>query len=329
MKLNFVNQLVCPRCPGDKPLAYSGPDGSGEIETGSLECASCRTNYPIRDGIPRFVPSTNYADSFGFQWNLFHKTQLDEYWGAATSGERFRNETRWPTRLDGELVLEAGCGMGRFTAHAAATGAEIFCVDYSNAVDAARRNNRHLPNVHYVQADIYHLPFRKGQFDRLFCFGVLQHCPDPRGAFLSLVPLLRSGGYMAADVYRLSWRTLFFGYYYVRLLTKGRQPDKLFPWVRRYFDLAYAITARARRISVGLAGKLSMLSGITDYWGIYDLPPDRMRELCLLDTFDKLSPAHDHPQTLRSARRWCEEARLTEVRVHPGYNGIEIHGRKG
>jgi ubiquinone/menaquinone biosynthesis C-methylase UbiE len=31
-----------------------------------------------------------------------------------------------------------------------------------------------------VQADVFAMPFRAGTFDRIFCFGMLQHTPDPR-----------------------------------------------------------------------------------------------------------------------------------------------------
>ena len=328
MKLRLLKYLVCPACDGTNALTCIGDAIEEEIETGELTCSACATRYPVRGGIPRFVPETNYADSFGYQWNLFSRTQLDEYWGSPISEQRFKGETRWPTDLAGELILEAGCGMGRFTAHAAATGAELISIDYSSAIDAARRNNAGRSNVHFVQADIYKLPFRRELFDRVFCFGVLQHCPDPKQAFLSLVPLLKRGGAIVVDVYRLWWRTLFFGSYYLRVFTKGRPPGKLFPWVRRYFTAMYALTGAVRRISPRLAGRLSMLSGIADYRGVFDIPEKRMNELCLLDTFDHLSPAHDHPQTLGAVKKWVEEAGLIDTAVHLGYNGIEAHGRR-
>jgi len=309
-------------------LRLEGGAPGPEITEGNLECPSCSTRYPVLDGIPRFVPPRNYADSFGFQWNLFDKTQMEDHWGANISQQRFERETGWPADLKGDLILEAGCGMGRFTAHAAATGAEITCIDYSSAIDAANRNNARFPNVHFVQGDIYHLPFKLGLFDRLYCFGVLQHCPDPKRAFLSLVPFVRSGGHIVADVYRFFWLTLLNGYYYIRPFTKGRDPAALFRWVRTYFDLVYTFTGFLRGIHARTSSRISFLLGIADYRGVFDIAPDRMRELCLLDTFDRLSPAHDHPQTVAAVKKWLQEAGLKEIAVHPGYNGIEAHGRK-
>src|SRR5438067_13087891 len=112
----------------------------------------------------------NYAESFGFQWNRFARTQLDEE-GGDLSRERFFSQTRWPRSLPGEVVVEAGCGAGRFTPHAASTGARVFSLDYSNAIVAAKKNNEHLTNVRFLRGDLRRLPFERGFADRLFCFG--------------------------------------------------------------------------------------------------------------------------------------------------------------
>jgi hypothetical protein len=41
-----------------------------------------------------------------------------------------------------------------------------------------------------------------------------------------------------------------------------------------------------------------------------------------------VSPIHDKPQTLRTFRRWYEEAGLEEIDVRYGYNGIQGTGTK-
>ena len=51
------------------------------------------------------------------------------------------------------------------------------------------------------QASIYEIPLRKASFDKIFCMGVLQHCPDVAAAFRSLLPFLRPGGEIVIDVY--------------------------------------------------------------------------------------------------------------------------------
>ena len=115
---------------------------------------------------------------------------------------RFREVTGWSKDLRPELVVEAGCGAGRFTQIALETGAEVFSFDLTNAVDANQENNGQSQNLSLFQADLYHIPLKCETFDKIFCFGTLQHCPDPRTAFLSLLPYLKSGGEVVIDVYR-------------------------------------------------------------------------------------------------------------------------------
>ena len=39
-----------------------------------------------------------------------------------------------------------------------------------------------------------------------------------------------------------------------------------------------------------------------------------------------LSPQYDYPQSLRTMKKWFEEAKLKDIDVHYGYNGIEGRG---
>ena len=76
-----------------------------------------RADYPVIDGIARFAPRSTYAEAFGEQWQRYRQTQLDSYTGFPVSEIRLRRclgEDVWDS-LRGKLVLEAGCGAGRFT----------------------------------------------------------------------------------------------------------------------------------------------------------------------------------------------------------------------
>src|SRR5437867_3509247 len=165
-------------------LRWVGPTGSGapatanDLRSGTL--LGDGDTYELLDGIPRFCPRENYAASFGFQWNRYDRFQLDStgVWGGL-SERRLFEETEWPRDMRGERILEAGCGMGRFTQHLVATGADVWSIDYSTAVEANARNNGHRPNLHLAQADILHPPFAPESFDRVLCIGVIQHTPDP------------------------------------------------------------------------------------------------------------------------------------------------------
>src|SRR5262249_53179759 len=142
-------------------------------------CECCSASFPIRDGIPRFVPDSGYATSFGLQWNLHVRTQLDRYSGLPISNSRLFSVTGWRDNLTGERILEAGSGAGRFTDVLLQTGASLYSFDYSEAVEANYANNGDQPNLTLFQGGIYRIPLQPASFDKVLCLGVLQHTPDP------------------------------------------------------------------------------------------------------------------------------------------------------
>ncbi|MGB0034748.1 MAG: methyltransferase domain-containing protein, partial [Candidatus Acidiferrales bacterium] len=184
MQRSALDIFACPKCKGALRLASVASEDAvtGEIIEGRLECSACRAVAPVVRSLPRFVPSDSYASSFGFQWNRFDRLQVDSVMHNDLSRDRFRATTGWPSHLEGQRILEAGCGSGRFTQLALETGAETFSFDLSSAVEAAWRNNAGAPKLSVFQASIYEVPVRKGAFDKIFCMGVLQHCPDVAGA---------------------------------------------------------------------------------------------------------------------------------------------------
>ena len=170
-------------------------DPTTEILEGWLVSQDARYRYPIREGIPRFVPESNYADNFGMQWNHFAKTQLDSHSGHFISADRFWKATDWsPIEMNSRWVLDVGCGSGRFAEIALSTGAQVVALDYSSAVDACYANLKHHPNLHVVQGDIYALPFVPETFQFVYSLGVLQHTPYVAKAFSALPLMVRVGG---------------------------------------------------------------------------------------------------------------------------------------
>lgn len=142
MLRRFMAWLCCPACLGKLALAKARTEEDDRILNGTLACDCCGSSYPIIRGVPRFVPFQNYAEGFGFQWKTHALTQYDSTSGVEASRKRFLEEAKWPLRLDGERILEVGCGAGRFSVHALATGAEVASIDYSAAVDVNYHTGR-------------------------------------------------------------------------------------------------------------------------------------------------------------------------------------------
>jgi SAM-dependent methyltransferase len=200
----LLDYLVCPECGSD--LSCSAEASSGDdVEAGTLTCRSGGHVYPIVRGIPRMAQAAveaekeRTADAFGWQWLEFDDFHRDP----ATYDAQFLD---WvaplaPPFFSGKTVLDAGCGMGRFSAAVAHLGAErVIGVDLSESVESARQFTRNLPNVALVQADIYRLPF-KAPFDFAFSIGVIHHLPDPEAGVRELARHVKPGGTLSVWVY--------------------------------------------------------------------------------------------------------------------------------
>jgi SAM-dependent methyltransferase len=265
-------------------------------------------------GIPRFVPAENYAGTFGVQWNRYRLTQLDSHTGLPLSRERFLFSTGWSEdELRGRRVLDVGCGAGRFAEVAASMGAEVIALDYSSAVEAAAANLASA-RVDVVQADVYAMPFEPASFDLVYCLGVLQHTPDVKRTFAALVGALKPGGRLAVDVYPWFLRNVLWPKYWMRPFTRKIPPERLFPLIERMVDVLLPVSRTVTRIPV-VGRKLRYAIPVANHEPDWPLSPAQVHEWAVLNTYDMLAPAHDHPQTARTLRSWFEEARLEEIRV--------------
>lgn len=275
------------------------------------------------------MPQENYAQGFGLEWSRHPLTQYDSYTGVKFSEIRFFQETRWPKNLEGETILEVGCGSGRFTEQAAKTGAMVISIDLSSAVEGNYAINGGLDNVLVAQADIYKLPFKDNFFDKIFCFGVLQHTPDVRQAFLSLPAYLKPGGCLVVDVYRkypLLTRLLDTKYWLRPFISKI-DSERLYHWCERYVNFMWPLTKLLNKIPK-IGRHLNRSLFLVDFSQKYFLSPRVAREWAVLDTFDRLSPAYDQPQFRKTLQGWFEEAAFEKIEIGYGYNGIEGRGVK-
>jgi len=326
MRETDLTHLACPVCMGDLIIGSVEDRDGPVLWNARLECHTCGGVYPVVRGIPRFVPNDNYASSFGLEWTMHARTQYDSYTGLKLSERRFFEETRWPRRLAGQVVLEVGSGSGRFTEQAASTSAFVVSMDYSAAVEANFASNGARPNVLVVQGDVYHMPFRRAHFDKLFCFGMLQHTPDVCGALSALPPMLKPGGELVVDVYRKNLiGPLLQTKYYVRPLTRKVAPERLYRLTRKWVDAMWPLSRAIGRIP-GIGHSINWRLLVADY-GFAGVKGDLLKEWAYLDTFDMLSPRYDSPQTIATMRKWLGAAGLTDVEVGKGYNGIEARGK--
>jgi SAM-dependent methyltransferase len=330
MYLRSVEWLRCIGCSSPlKADASESIQNNGTLTEGQLVCTSCGRVFPVARSISRFVSGEEYAKSFGYQWNYFDKAQLDSHVGNDLSRERFFATTQWPQKMAGQVILEAGCGMGRFTQIALETGAELFSFDLSNAVEANFRNNGDSNRVHIFQASIYEIPLRKESFDKVFCMGVLQHCPDVRAAFMSLIPFLRPGGEIVIDVYQKHTGAFPPLKYWARPFLTWMGPKgvhKFLSWA-----IPPAFTVKKALYKMPLLGKpIGNLIpiGPVSHAPKLNFTDEELVQVKILSALDMYSPVHDHPQTLETVRKWFSDAGLADIYIGTGFNGINARGRK-
>ena len=267
--------------------------------------------FPVIKGVARISELENYTENFGMQWNKFDKTQLDnEIDGLNLSHRRFFAATHWDQEdLSGKCILEVGSGAGRFSKVVLEnTKAVLYSVDYSDAVTANFKNNNQVApdRFHLFQASVYEMPFPDNSFDKVFCFGVLQHTPDFDASVKALIDKAKPGGEIAVDFYPINgWWTKISAKYILRPITKKMPHKLLFRLIEKNIDWLISVHYIFHRIGLGFMTRFLPLCNVKESVP-KSLTKAEIREWTILDTFDQYSPEHDHPQRITDVAKMFE-----------------------
>ncbi|MEO5356390.1 MAG: methyltransferase domain-containing protein [Nitrospirae bacterium YQR-1] len=322
MNKEFIDEFVSPQSK-EKYTLVAGEIEGDRVKTGYLLSEKSGERVEITNFIPRFVKSQDYTETFGYQWNIFRKTQLDSSNLTDLSQRRFYNGTKWqPVEMKGTKILEAGCGAGRFTEIILKTGALTYSFDYSNAVDVCYENNLN-DRLCAFQGDIFNIPFPENYFDKVFCYGVLQHTPNPRAAFYSLVRALKPGGKISVDCYLKDGRIEHWKSKYIwRPVTTRMDRELLLKILRAYIPVWFPVDTVLKRIPY-LGRFLGSVIPCWNYTGRVKGYRDLI-EWAVMDTFDALAPKYDLPQRFEDVLQWFQNSpeKFTGIDVFLGANGI-------
>lgn len=209
--------LRCPAC------------GTGLVAAG--DGVTCRNGhvYAVRNGIPRFVGvgglnsdlTRQTSVAFGSQWcelgTMARVTQADvnlHLPAGWIANDLFRG-----------VVLDVGCGMGRYAALVSESGANVVGMDLSSAVDKAIQL---WEKPAFVQADLAAPPFASATFDVVYSFGVLHHLLDWEAGLRSCFDLVKPGGIVLVWVYSERADVLRAGRRALRTISR-RLPISRFP----------------------------------------------------------------------------------------------------
>lgn len=316
MKLHLTTLLACPSCRSD--LAYESlqdhPREGEEIEEGALACRKCRRQYPIRDGIPELYPPEELdarvlktAESFGWEWLRYPGSRPEDR--GLFLEETQLAEEEW----EGRVVLDAGCGMGRYTRVALSLGAEVVSFDLSESILRLLPEARENPKLHLVRGNLLSPPFKRGIFDTVYSQGVIHHTSNTREAFDKIAPLVKEAGRLSVWVYGTAGSYASFSTNPIRSTRVGLKSILpavwLLVWIRQFLsDFLRIFTTRIPvRLLYALCYPLTVLGAIPGlkYLTFSVEPKFGIR---LTENFDWLAPPFQTKHTKEEVRGWFEEA---------------------
>jgi len=316
MKLHVLPLLCCPDCRGD--LAYakleSHPREHEEIETGALTCLKCKQDYPIIDSIPRLFPSQDLdarvvrtRESFGYEWMRYPGSRMEDK-------GLFLEETQTvPGDWDGRLVMDGGCGMGRYSKVALSLGAEVISFDLSDSILRLIPEARENRKLHLVQGNLHFPPFKSEVFDIVYSQGVIHHTSDTRLAFDKIASLVKKGGRLSVWVYGRpgSWSS-----FSTNPLKSSRIWLKkilfivwLVVWMRQMFSDALRLFTTRMPVWMlyGLCYPLTVL-GLIPGIKFFTFSVEPKFKVRLIENFDWLAPPFQTKHTKEEFREWFEAA---------------------
>lgn len=343
MRRKLLDILMCPSCQGDLNVTVLLEAGE-RIEEGVLRCSKCSERYPIVDGIPRFVPNAlalhpqffqKYPDAMGAaQTESFEKVH-------GSTQERFSYEwMRYPGSLPedrpvfldetqiapedwkGMRIMDAGCGMGRYSRVAHELGADVVAIDLGTALirlkDLADASDR----MHIVQGNLMSPPIKKNSFDIVYSLGVIHHTPSAHQTFRKLSELVKPGGRLSVWVYGTNGPYANFKTNPLKssrsFLAAFRWPVWLVGHIREFIsDSLRLLTVRLPHSLVygisyplALLGKVPAVKFLT--FSVHPLWRVRVQE-----NFDWLSPPYQSHHTKEELSGWFEECGFKVLKILP------------
>lgn len=280
-------------------------------------------------GIPYFASEGSYASLFGDQWKAYKKTQLDSYTGVPLSENRI-NRCLGPLKdnLKGKVVLEAGCGAGRFTEVLLKHGATVVSSDLSSAVEVNQENFPQNDNHMVIQADINDMPFEDGVFDVVVCLGVIQHTPSSEETIKNLYRLVKNGGSLVIDHYTFSKDRLFRLAPLYRIGLRKKTASETIPITQRMVNKYLPLYKKYRhnKIITMLLNRITPV--VTYYRSLPQLNDQHQEEWAFLDTHDSLTDWYKNYRNKKQIAAAIASLGAADIWCEYGGNGVEARCKK-
>ncbi len=284
----------------------------------------------IINDIPRFAASGSYASLFGDQWKEYKKTQLDSYTGSPTSESRLDRcmGNGLKDNLGGKIVLEAGCGAGRFTEVLLKKGAVLVSSDLSSAVEVNIENfpvsDKHI----VIQADINDMPFADESFDVVICLGVIQHTADSEKTIEDLYKLVKRGGSLVIDHYHYDRSNYFRLARLYRIYLRKKTAAFTIPYTQKLVKKYLPWHKKAAKYKL-FSVLLNRISPVVSYYNVFPQFNEKLQqEWALLDTHDSLTDWHKRFRNKKQITQTLANLGAVDINCAFGGNGVEANCKK-
>jgi SAM-dependent methyltransferase len=335
MRNDLLKILACPFCADDNDLILNTQDKKDEIIVkGYFKCCICKRHYLIENDIPYFGLEIshkgvkNQFKTYSEWWNTYHgesvviDPQNPEYF--------FNSLQIEPDKYKNKIVLDAGCGNGRFSYVISRYSPKLhIAFDISSGIKHAQsiilKNNPNAP-IAFVQGDITRPPFKKSCFDIVFSWGVIHHTPNTRLTFSGLAKLVKNQGVFGLYVYE------FHPYYaydkqLLMLLALLRSNLVVLP-LRFVLSRLPSFCAKLFFLPVFLFQKITGNGFLGWFFGInlagkYSLPAKRFFSVVM----DRYKTRYATEHTFEEVLNWFNENGFNDIKVG-SYPAVSLHGIK-
>lgn len=257
---------------------------------------------PIRQDLPE-VRATR--ESFDFQWAEIPagRHMLENVEFRAEAPGNVQAFTGLPAEwFKGKSVLDAGCGLGRYSWALCQLGARVTSIDQSEhglrrAADACGE----FPGHRTIQVDLLNPLQLDEPFDLVWSFGVLHHTGDTYRAFTHVTPWVKRGGYL-----------------YVMIYGKPREGER---W--DYKEIADFDEWRRRTRNMTLRQKLQAIRDHMDGGGFPVSGEEHVHGY-----FDAIAPPINDLYTFEEIESWFLEAGFTDIKQTVATRNLHVIGRR-
>jgi SAM-dependent methyltransferase len=346
LKEILVQYLICPIC-GKKFSLKSNKANSAEILEGKLVCLK-NHKFPIKDGIPRLVVDKSKIfvkteNSFSSKWKNYNKTYHSKKW---FDGQKkwFLERFGWNTSTNFNKflktktrILDAGTGVGNSAKlFSANPKADVFAIDASESVIFAYKKYGKTSNIHFLQADIQKLPFKKGFFDFICSDQVLHHTKDTKSSFKILTKLLAKKGLISIYVYKIKGPAREFADNFIRESTVKMTEQQCIDFSKDMALLGKNLSKIKKTVTIPKdIPVLQIKAGTYDiqrfiYWNFLKCwwSKEVPFEQSVATNFDWYFPEYAYRHDPKEVKKWFKDSKLKIVHFNEIESGISLNGKK-